>query len=93
MCLAIPMKLVELRSDGTGVAEVDGSRHDVSLTLLPGVSLGDYVIVHAGFAIERVNEQEADTVLGLFAELAALQRQEAGDSPQAAPATADGATP
>lgn len=93
MCLAIPMKLVELRPDGTGVAEVDGSRHDVSLTLLPGVSLGDYVIVHAGFAIERVNEQEANTILGLFAELAAMQRQEAESSSPAAPAAATGAAP
>lgn len=69
MCLAVPMKIVELRDDGTGVAELDGSRHDVDLSLVPGTVLGTYVIVHAGYAIERMNQTEADAILQLFDEL------------------------
>ncbi len=69
MCLAVPMKIVECRADGTGVAELDGSRHDVDLSLVPGASVGTYVIVHAGYAIEKMNQQEADAILQLFAEL------------------------
>lgn len=71
MCLAVPMKLVEVRADGTGIAELDGSRHDVDLTLVPGAGVGTYVIVHAGFAIETLNAGEAEATLALFDELAA----------------------
>ena len=73
MCLAIPMKLVEVRDDGTGIADMDGSRPDVNLTFIDDPRPGDYVIVHAGFAIERLDQFEADARLALFAELAAAQ--------------------
>ena len=73
MCLAVPMKLTELREEGTGVAELDGSRHDVDLSLIEDPRLGDFLIVHAGFAIEKLNRQEADERLALFEELAAVQ--------------------
>lgn len=75
MCLAVPMKITEVRPDGTGVAELDGSRHDVNLSLVPGSGVGTYVIVHAGFAIEKMNENEANTILALFDELAAMQEE------------------
>ena len=68
------MKLMEIRPDGTGVAELDGSRHDVNLTLVPSAEVGAYLIVHAGFAIERMNEHEANTILSVFAELADWQK-------------------
>lgn len=73
MCLAVPMKLTELREEGTGVAELDGSRHDVDLSLIEDPRLGDFLIVHAGFAIEKLDRQEADERLALFEELAAIQ--------------------
>lgn len=69
MCLAVPMKIVEIRENGAGVAELDGSRHDVDLSLVPGTKLGTYVIVHAGYAIEKMNQAEADAILQLFDEL------------------------
>jgi hydrogenase expression/formation protein HypC len=75
MCLAVPMKITEVRPDRTGVAELDGSRHDVNLSLVPGAGVGTYVIVHAGFAIEKMNENEANTILALFDELAAMQEE------------------
>lgn len=73
MCLAIPMKIVEIRPDGTGVADLDGVRHDINLSLIPSATVGTYVIVHAGFAIERLNEEEANGILALFDEMAASQ--------------------
>lgn len=69
MCLAVPMKIVEIRADGKGVAELEGSRHVVDLSLVTGAHLGVYVIVHAGFAIETLDQEEADATLALFAEI------------------------
>ena len=69
MCLAVPMKVTEIRADGKGVAELEGSRHVVDLSLVPSVRLGDYVIVHAGYAIETLDAAEANATLELFGEL------------------------
>ena len=70
MCLAVHMKIVEVLPSGMGVGDLDGVRHEVDLTLVPQVRVGHYVIVHAGFAIETLDEQEADARLALFEELA-----------------------
>jgi len=68
MCLAIPMRLVEI--DGTaGVAEVDGVSRQVRLDLLPEVVLGDYVLIHAGLAIARVDPEHAQETLSLLRSL------------------------
>jgi len=71
MCLAVPMKLTAVREDGTGVADLDGVRHDVNLSLVSDPRVEEYVIVHAGFAIEKLDQAEADARLALFRELAA----------------------
>jgi len=68
MCLARPMKVVEINGD-TGVVETGGVRQDAGFQLLEGVKAGDYVIVHAGFAIQRLDEAEALETLALFKEL------------------------
>ncbi len=69
MCLAIPMKLE--RVEGTaGEAEVGGARRTVQLHFLPEAKAGDYVIVHAGFAIERLDEKEAAKTLDLIRRMA-----------------------
>ena len=74
MCLAVPMALVE--KDGfDAVAEIDGVRRKVSLMLLPDAQLGDYVLVHAGYAIGTVDEEEARITLELMRQ--ALDLQEA----------------
>jgi len=66
VCLGIPMKLV--RVDGTvGTAEVDGVSRKVMLDLLPEAAVGDYVIVHAGYAIQSLDEKEAKETLALLA--------------------------
>lgn len=70
MCLAVPMKLASVSETGVGVGDLDGSRHEVDLTLIEDPRIGDFVIVHAGFAIEKLDEDEANERLKLFDELA-----------------------
>jgi hydrogenase expression/formation protein HypC len=69
MCLAIPMKLIETGTDHSGKVEAGGVVYSVNLSLLPDVKVGDYVIIHAGFAIERLDEEEAGKTLELFSEM------------------------
>jgi hydrogenase expression/formation protein HypC len=70
MCLAIPLRVVSL--DGNdAVGEVDGVQRDVSVMMTPGVRVGDYVIVHAGFAIQVLDEQEAEENLAMLRQMAA----------------------
>ena len=71
MCLAVPVRVAEVLADGNAVVEVGGVHHRVSLALVDGVGVGDYVIVHAGFAINRLDVAEAEKSLALFAEIAA----------------------
>lgn len=80
MCLAIPMELTEIADNGMGKGSLDGSTHEVDLSLIEDPSKGDFVIVHAGFAIEKLDRDEADARLALFGELAELQRKEMADA-------------
>ncbi len=82
MCLAVPMQIVEIRPDGKGVAELEGSRHVIDLSFVTDVSLGVYVIVHAGYAIETLDQEEAKATLSLFAEIV---REAHADSPYTEP--------
>ncbi|MBC7253025.1 MAG: HypC/HybG/HupF family hydrogenase formation chaperone [Actinobacteria bacterium] len=70
MCLAIPAEVVELRENETALVEIGGVRKVVSLMLMDGVEAGDYVLVHAGFAIERVDREEAERTLAVLEEAA-----------------------
>ena len=77
MCLAIPMKILSIEPDGrTGCAEYDGVERDVNLSLVDKPQVGDYVIIHAGFAIEKFDTEEAEKQLELFRELAELVAEE-----------------
>lgn len=67
MCLAYPMQIKEVKKN-TAVAEVDGIKKEISIMLLPQVKKGDYVMVHAGFAIEKVSAKEAAKTLEVFKE-------------------------
>jgi len=68
MCLAIPMKVVEKNED-MGRAELSGVLREVSFVLVPEVKVGDYVIVHAGYAIQQLDEKEAQETLGYFEQM------------------------
>ncbi len=69
MCLAIPMRLTE-RDEMSGVVELDGIRREISLMLLPEAEIGQHVLVHAGYAIGTVDEEEAAQTLELLREYA-----------------------
>lgn len=69
MCLAIPARVAELLDNDGAVVELGGVRKEISLALVDGVEVGDYVIVHVGYALNRLDPEEAEKTLQLFAEL------------------------
>lgn len=78
MCLAVPARIVSLDvSTDTGVAELDGIRKQVSTLLLDEVAVGDYVLLHVGFALERIDPDEAEKTLAMFAEMRATSGEQA----------------
>ena len=72
MCLAIPVKVIAIEDD-MAVVELGGVTRQASLMLVPETKVGDYVLLHAGFAIQRLDEEEAQETLRLFAEMAAAE--------------------
>ena len=76
MCLAIPMELVE-RGELEGEVELNGVRRKVSLMLLPEAEVGEYLLIHAGYAIGKVDAADAQETIALLEELA----RAAGDAP------------
>ena len=72
MCLAIPMKIASLNEDRMATVDVLGVTREISLDLTPRAQVGDYVLVHAGFAIEVVDEQYAQETLDLIKEFPEL---------------------
>ncbi len=73
MCLAIPARVVELLPGPQAVVDLSGVRKQVSIALVDDAQLGDYVIVHVGYAIGKIDPEEAERTLALFAELASAQ--------------------
>jgi hydrogenase expression/formation protein HypC len=71
MCLAVPVRVVALLDNQWIETEVGGISSRTSIALIDDVAVGDYVIVHAGFAIARLDEAEAEKSLALFEEIAA----------------------
>ncbi len=71
MCLAIPSKIVKIE-DNVATIDVDGVKREASLLLVENPKIGDYVIVHAGFAINKINEEDALESLKLLKEAASL---------------------
>jgi hydrogenase expression/formation protein HypC len=71
MCLGIPGQVTEVTDTTWGMAKVDfgGISRDVSLQLVPEAGVGDWVLVHAGFAIQQIDEQEAAETLKLLQEI------------------------
>ena len=58
MCLAIPVRVTEISGDRAAV-EIEGVRREVSIMLVPDIKVGEYAIIHAGFAIGKLDEREA----------------------------------
>lgn len=68
MCLAIPTKILSIQGDNATI-ELGGMRREVSLMLVEGASVGEWVIVHAGFAIEKLSEEDAQQTLALLRDI------------------------
>jgi hydrogenase expression/formation protein HypC len=72
MCLALPARVVALDRDAElATVEMDGVKKEVSLALIDDVAVGDYLLIHVGYALQRLSEQEAMRTLALFDELEA----------------------
>jgi hydrogenase expression/formation protein HypC len=75
MCLAVPMRIIDIEGENM-VAEIDGVRREASLMMLSEeVKVGDFVLIHAGFAISRLDEDEALETLDLMRECLALSEE------------------
>ena len=70
MCLAVPMKITEIKDGNMATVTVMGTVRDVALDLTPDAKVDDYVLVHAGFAIEIVDQQYAEETLELIQDMA-----------------------
>ncbi|MCM8767063.1 MAG: HypC/HybG/HupF family hydrogenase formation chaperone [Candidatus Omnitrophica bacterium] len=68
MCLAIPMKVEKVEGD-FAIVSIGNVKREVNISLLENVKKGDYVIVHAGFAIEKLDKKEAEKTLEIFKEI------------------------
>jgi hydrogenase expression/formation protein HypC len=68
MCLGVPMRVMSIEGD-LALCEIDGVRREASLMMVDGIEAGDYVIIHAGFAISKLDEADAEETLRVFREL------------------------
>jgi hydrogenase expression/formation protein HypC len=88
MCLGVPGQVVRTwQADGTRMAEVDfgGVTKEVCLAYVPDVVIGDWTIVHVGFALSKLDEQAARETLALFATIGALEAEFGDSDPTRAP--------
>jgi len=72
MCLAIPARIEELTTPGNAIVNLSGVRKEISLALVDDVVVGEYVIVHVGYALQKLDQEEAEHTLALFAEMGQL---------------------
>lgn len=75
MCLAVPARVVEIHGDAA-IVDMEGVRREVSVLLVPDIKTGDYAIIHAGFAIGRLDEHEALENLKLIRKLLGSEAEE-----------------
>ena len=69
MCLAIPARIEQIVDSGNAVVDFGGVRRLISLALVDDIAVGDYVIVHVGFALQKLDVEEAERTLALFSEM------------------------
>ncbi|MDA8217401.1 MAG: HypC/HybG/HupF family hydrogenase formation chaperone [Dehalococcoidales bacterium] len=69
MCLAVPARVVSVDANRLAIVDLSGVTREVSLALVPDAGLDDYVIIHAGYAIEKLDEREAKETLDLLTQL------------------------
>ncbi|MCS7258402.1 MAG: HypC/HybG/HupF family hydrogenase formation chaperone [candidate division WOR-3 bacterium] len=74
MCLAIPAKVLKIKGD-SAIVEVRGVKREINILLCPEVKIGDYVIVHAGFALKIIDKKYAQETIKIFDEIETLNRK------------------
>ena len=79
MCLAVPGRITEIRSDETALVDFSGVVKTISLALVEEVAVDDYVLVHVGYALQKIDPEEAQRTLELIGELADPPGVEAGE--------------
>ncbi len=80
MCLAVPAKVLELRDNQMALVDLNGTQREISLMVLDGeAAVGDFVLIHVGYAIEVIDEEEAERTLKMFEELGTLDEEDAGE--------------
>ena len=75
MCLALPAQVKELLPDDMAIVALGGVSKEISVALVEDLQLGDYVIVHVGYALSKLDPEEAAKTLALFAEMSAAAAQ------------------
>ena len=75
MCLAVPVRVVELVESDAAIVDLGGIRKEISLALVEDVAVGDYVILHVGYALSRLDPDEARKTLALFARVDETRRE------------------
>lgn len=72
MCLAMPAQIIQIQENNVAVVSLGGIQKQISTVLLNDVKVGDYVVIHVGFALTKLNEREAEKTLALFSEMEKL---------------------
>ena len=97
MCLAVPGRILEIRDERQtlmATVDFDGIRKDVCLAYLPDAAVGEYVIVHVGFALSKVDEESARDSLAMMSRLGTLEENLGGAPPALTPGgAAEGSRP
>lgn len=75
MCLALPARVVSLEGDGSAVVALEGVRKRISTALVDDVAVGEYVLIHVGYALHKVSVEEAERTLALMAQTGVLADQ------------------
>lgn len=76
MCLAIPAQVEQLTAENHAIVNLGGVRKEISLALVENIVPGDYVIVHVGYALQKLDQIEAERTLALFSEMSAMDDDE-----------------
>ncbi|GAB2188912.1 HypC/HybG/HupF family hydrogenase formation chaperone [Sessilibacter sp. MAH2] len=69
MCLAIPVQIEAIKDESTAVASIDGIKKEINVSLVEDLAVGDFVIMHVGFALKKLDKDEAEKTLAMFAEI------------------------
>ena len=81
MCIAIPSKIINIDGNSMATIDVEGAKRTASLLLLDDAEVGDYVIVHAGFAINKVNEEEALKTIEILRKTVSMMKTASDEKP------------